>query len=95
MVDAQGKMQKLRILGTGHGAGLGAAVAIEIKECTFAPIHDHQGHVVSLIDAACKAYRYTAFGEETIINAQGEVILTSVVGNPWRFTNKRIDPGTG
>ncbi|CUI18102.1 rhs family protein (plasmid) [Candidatus Protochlamydia naegleriophila] len=65
----------------------------------FAPTHDHQGHVVGLIDAntgkPCEAYRYTTFGEETLINAQGAIIQTSEVGNPWRFASKRVDPETG
>ncbi|CUI18117.1 rhs family protein (plasmid) [Candidatus Protochlamydia naegleriophila] len=89
----------MRILGTCHGAELGAAVAIEIKGRAFAPTHDHQGHVVGLIDATtgkpCEAYRYTTFGEETLINAQGAIIQTSEVGNPWRFASKRVDPETG
>ncbi|WP_162264046.1 RHS repeat-associated core domain-containing protein [Candidatus Protochlamydia naegleriophila] len=99
MVDAKGQIQELRILGTGHGAELGAAIAIEIKGRAFAPNHDHQGHVVGLIDATtgkpCEAYRYTTFGEETLINAQGAIIQTSEVGNPWRFASKRVDPETG
>ncbi|CUI18111.1 rhs family protein (plasmid) [Candidatus Protochlamydia naegleriophila] len=99
MVDAKGQIQELRILGTGHGAELGAAIAIEIKGRAFAPTHDHQGHVVGLIDATtgkpCEAYRYTTFGEETLINAQGAIIQTSEVGNPWRFASKRVDPETG
>ncbi|CUI18079.1 rhs family protein (plasmid) [Candidatus Protochlamydia naegleriophila] len=99
MVDAKGQIQELRILGTGYGAELGAAVAIEIKGRAFAPTHDHQGHVVSLIDATTgqpsEAYRYTTFGEETLINAQGAIIQTSEVGNPWRFASKRVDPETG
>lgn len=99
MVDSQGLIQELRILGTSHGAELGAAVAIEIKGRIYAPVHDHQGHVVGLINAntgqPCEAYRYTTFGEETLINAQGKVIQSSEVGNPWRFASKRIDPETG
>ncbi len=46
-------------------------------------------------DQPCEAYRYTTFGEEALINAQGEVIPTSVVGNPLRFASKRIDLETG
>ncbi|WP_195155566.1 RHS repeat-associated core domain-containing protein, partial [Candidatus Protochlamydia phocaeensis] len=39
--------------------------------------------------------RYTAFGEETILNANGQDIAASQVGNPWRYASKRVDPETG
>ena len=42
-----------------------------------------------------ETYRYSAFGEETIFNAEGQSIADSQVGNPWRFACKRVDPETG
>ncbi len=98
-VDEKGQIQELRILGAGLESEMGSAVALELNGKTFAPIHDQQGHLACLIDSAtgqtAEAYRYTAFGEETIINAEGESIHHSQVGNPWRYACKRIDPETG
>jgi RHS repeat-associated protein len=65
----------------------------------LSPLHDRQGHVVCLIDPTTgqpvETYRYSAFGEETIYNAQGQQIANSQASNPWRFASKRIDPETG
>ncbi len=98
-VDANGKVQELRLLGTGINTEIGAAVLIEIQGRSFAPLHDHQGNVVCLLDAqtgeAVETYRYSAFGEEAIFNAQGEPLAASHIQNPWRFASKRIDPETG
>lgn len=98
-VDASGKIQELRLLGTGINAEIGAAILVEIQGRTFAPLHDHQGNVVCLLDAqtgeAIETYRYSAFGEEAIFNAQGEPLSASQIQNPWRFASKRVDPETG
>jgi len=85
VVDENGVIQELRILGEGLGAEIGAAVLYEIKEKTYVPIHDIQGSVVTLIDLATKrpveCYRYTAYGEE----------LTEDKLSPWRFASKRVE----
>ncbi len=93
-VDEHGEIKELRILGIGLGAEIGAAVAIEIDKRIFAPIHDHRGNVVSLIDTekgqTAQSYHYSAFGESKI--AASEI---QSVDNPWRFSSKRIDQETG
>ncbi len=98
-VDEKGQIQELRILGSGLESEMGSAVALELYGKIFAPIHDQQGHLACLVDSStgqtAEAYRYTAFGEETIINVEGESISDSQVGNPWRYACKRIDPETG
>lgn len=87
--DSDGKIIELRLLGIGKGAEIGAAVAIEIGEQVFAPVHDHAGHVVCLIDAStgvnAETYRYSAFGEELFEKAM----------SPWRFSSKRVDDESG
>lgn len=97
-VDAQGEIAELRILGIGIDAEIGAAVALELYGKTYAPIHDEQGNCSSLIDPATgqslETYRYSAFGEETIFNQNGEAIASTQVGNPWRFASKRVDSET-
>lgn len=90
--DAVGRIHTLRILGKGLGAEIGAAIALEIDGKTFAPLHDHRGNVVSLIDTAGKAaetYRYTSFGEEQIFDDSGMLSPHSHLENPWRFSSKR------
>ena len=98
-MNAQGEITELRVLGMGIDAEIGAAVALELGGEIYAPVHDRQGHVACLIDSAtgqvAEAYRYSAFGEETILNAHGQQMADSQVGNPWRFASKRIDPETG
>ena len=65
------------------------SVAFEIKGETYIPLHDIAGNVVRLIDPQnrqiLESYEYTAFGQVSIFNAEGEQEDTSIVGNPWQF----------
>ena len=49
-------MKEFRVLGLGKGLGegaeLGATVLIELEGVPYAPIHDHRGNVVCLVDPA-------------------------------------------
>ncbi len=98
-LDASGKMIELRVLGLEKGSEIGAAIACELGERFYAPIHDHQGSVRCLIDTNTRSvaefYRYSAYGLEEIFNEEGSHIQTSSVGNPWRFSSKRYDSQTG
>ncbi len=89
-VNAIGETTQLRVLGHGLGAEVGAAVAIEIGQKLYAPVHDHRGNVSCLIDAekgiAVEWYHYSAFGACTPFSMQYKP-----VDNPWRFSSKRID----
>lgn len=88
--DNQGHWIDLRILGVGLGAEIGAAVAIELPGKVYAPVHDSNGNVMTLLDAATgnvfEGYRYTAFGEENI---------PEETQNLWRYASKRKDDETG
>ncbi len=68
-VDDAGTLIEFRAIGQGLGAEIGAAVSLELRGNIYAPIHDHNGHVVAIVDAdngqVAEAYRYSAFGEET------------------------------
>lgn len=81
---------QLRILGVGLGAEIGASVAIEVEGKTYAPIHNHIGHITALIDTesgeTAQTYRYTAFGTQQ---------TEDKVANPWKFASKRHDDETG
>lgn len=84
-----GDITELRVLGTGKGAEIGAAVAIELHDEVYVPIHDPYGNVVTLLDlsgSVVENYRFTAFGEEQIFGTSA---------NPWRYSSKRFDPETG
>lgn len=98
-VNAEGIIEELRILGIGKGAEISAAVAIELRDEVYAPIHDHQGSVRCLINMrdqnVAEFYRYSAYGQEQIFDGGGNQIETSIVGNPWRFASKRYDSETG
>lgn len=91
------KITELRLLGIGKGAEIGSAVAIELDQKLYVPIHDHNGNIATLLDAAgdvVETYRYSAFGEEQIYDALGNQIEKSAVGNNWRYSSKRHDPET-
>ena len=85
VVDENGVIQELRILGEGLGAEIGAAVLCEIRGKTYIPLHDVQGSLITLLDLEFKkpveCCRYTAYGEE----------LTDQQLSPWRFASKRVD----
>ncbi len=89
MVDEQGNIIEMRVLGIGLAADIGAAVAIEQQGRVYAPIHDHRGSVRCLVDVnekkAVEYYRYTAFGEETIFNGQGEELKASEAEDSLAF----------
>ncbi len=75
------------------------AIAIEIKKETYIPIYDLQGNIACLLDhknrKVVESYRYSAYGEEKIINENRREISDSSVGNPWRYRGKRVDKETG
>ena len=58
-----------------------------------------QGNVACLIDGErrniVESYRYSAFGEEEIMNERGRVVSDSVIGNCWRYKRKRTDKELG
>jgi RHS repeat-associated protein len=94
--DETGKIIELRILGISKGAEIGASIAFELYGTISIPIHDHNGNVATLLDLegnTVETYRYTAFGEETIFNSNGDPL--SLSQNPWRFSSKRKDEETG
>lgn len=92
---SQGKCQELRLLGKNPRSLM---VALELQGTPYVPLHDFSGNVVCLLNhqgETVERYRYTAFGEEEILNPQGEKQLQSTVGNPWRYANKRLDEESG
>lgn len=91
-----GILKEFRTLGTGKGAEIGATIAIEIENLTYIPFHDHNGNISCLQNLQgeiIESYRYSAFGEEFIFDANNQP--TSNFLNPWRFASKRIDTETG
>lgn len=91
----KGKIETLKIPGL-HGDELAlSSVAFEIKGKTYAPVHDIAGNVIQLIDPKnrqiVESYRYSAFGEETIYNVNNDSEKVSLVSNPWRFAEKRVN----
>lgn len=87
--DKDGKIIELRLIGTGKGAEIGAAIAIEIGSKMYVPLHNHTGSVACILDGLtgeiAESYQYSAFGTEEFESA----II------PWRYSSKRIDNETG
>jgi len=67
MVNSRNKIVQLRILGSGKGAEIGSAVALELEGQTYVLIHDHAGNISMLVDLqtqkTTESYTYSAFGE--------------------------------
>lgn len=97
--DAFGRIQELRVLGLGLAGEAGAAVALELRGNIYAPIHDHRGSLVCLVDLATRQVaecsRTTAFGEEQLFNGAGQRISKDKALNPWRFASKRVEDEIG
>ncbi len=93
-----GHIIQLRVLGNGKGAELGAAIALELNQKVYAPIHDHRGNVCCLVDSetgiAVESYRYSAFGELKIYDSANVAQAYSTIANPWLFASKRLDAHT-
>ncbi len=91
-VNEAGAVLEFRILGRGRAAEIGATIALELQGNTYAPLHDHRGSIIGLIDIKSKdvteGYRFTAFGEE----AQS---TSTNLKSPWRYGSKRVDEESG
>ncbi|MFA6915646.1 MAG: RHS repeat-associated core domain-containing protein [Parachlamydiales bacterium] len=88
LINSEGKIEELRILGLGLGAEIGAAVVLELHDKVFIPIHDSFGNIVQILDmqgTIVESLSYTVYGEET----------NATFFTPWRFSSKRVDPETG
>lgn len=93
-MQSEGRIDEFFLMGRGNGI----AVSFEFKGQPFAPIYDHRGHVVCLLDSrgnVAECYRYSSFGEESIFDSMGKKLPTSFVGNPWRYACKRKDKDLG
>ncbi|MCB1136955.1 MAG: RHS repeat-associated core domain-containing protein, partial [Chlamydiia bacterium] len=89
-VDEKNRIVEWRTLGIGLGSEVGSAVAIEIDEKTYVPIHDHRGNISCLLDAdtggPIASARYSAYGE---MQTQGDW------KGAWMFSSKRMDAELG
>ncbi len=96
---SKGKIIQLRVLGSTPRAEIGAAIAIELSNQIYAPIHDLHGNVLALISLTtqetAESYQYSAFKEESVRDPTGEIHPRTQIKNPWRFSSKRIDEETG
>ena len=96
-IDKSGNLIEMRTLGMGINGEIGGAVLVESKDLVMTPVHDFRGNVTALINvddgSLIECYRYTAFGEEQLFDANGVCSKTALC--PWRFSSKRIDAETG
>lgn len=84
--DERGRLLELKILGLGIRGDIGAAVALEIGEQTYAPLHDFNGNIVVIVSPdgnIAEKHEIDAFGKEK----------SSTRLNPWRFSSKRSEEG--
>jgi RHS repeat-associated protein len=97
-LDEKGEIVELKIPSNPNNPE-SPAIAIEIKKEIYVPFYDLQGNIACLLDhnrrRVVESYRYSAYGEEEILNDRGRTVSDSSVGNPWRFKGKRVDKEVG
>lgn len=98
-IDAQGNIIQLRVPGIDGETLSSKSIGIEIKNKTYTPIHGIEGNIVALVEPVTssvqESYSYTAFGMESIYDSNGVIVKESVLGNPWRYSEKRVDKEIG
>ena len=85
LIDEDSNIKQLKVLGLGIKKDIGAAIAIELGNITYTPLHDLSGNIIALISPRgliVEKYDTNAFGKE---NSLKNYI------NPWRFCSKRHD----
>ncbi|SCA58805.1 hypothetical protein AB751O23_AP_00150 [Chlamydiales bacterium SCGC AB-751-O23] len=87
-------LKSFRSLDPSHDSEIGAAVGIELEGKAYIPFYDHRGSVAALCDPKTselkEAYKYDAYGQETVFDASGKELSHSALNNPWRFSSKRV-----
>lgn len=80
--NTQKKAEAIRILDNLKISERNSAIAIELNQKVYAPIHDLYGNVIALIsnNQIQEQYHYSAFGEEIIYKNSSK--------NPWRYLSK-------
>ena len=95
--DVERDIVELRVLG--KGSEIGTAIAVELDGKAYLPVHNHRGSITALVDidtnTVVESYRHNAFGEEQVFDSNGDAIEGSLIGNPWRYSSKRMDEETG
>lgn len=98
-VNEKGVIVELKVPSDPHHPQSSASCAIEIKKELYIPLYNLQGNITCLVEpvkrSIVETYRYSAFGEEEIINKKEGIVTESSVANPWRYQGKRIDQETG
>ena len=81
-----------------YGPGVDEILCMIRNGATYYYHRDALNSVVALTDEAgmvVESYQYDAFGKPSIFDAAGLQIGSSAIGNPYLFTGRRFDAGTG
>ncbi|MFH1776669.1 MAG: RHS repeat-associated core domain-containing protein [Candidatus Omnitrophota bacterium] len=83
-----------------YGMGIDEPICLTypIPLTTYYYHYDGLGSVTEITDATgnvVEKYEYDAFGNTIIRDASGKILYVSAIGNPYRFTGRRIDSETG
>ncbi|MEH3055298.1 MAG: DUF6531 domain-containing protein [Patulibacter minatonensis] len=76
----------------------GHTLAVHQAAATRYPVHDPRGAVAAYVDGAgtlLEAYRFSAFGEPTVLDPGGAVLPSSALGLPPEFSGQRWLPESG
>jgi RHS repeat-associated protein len=86
-MDETGRLLEFKVLGLGIKGDIGAAVAIELGNRIYAPLHDFSGNIIALISSEGQideCFAMDAFGKEK---------YKKYSSNPWRYCSKRTEEG--
>ena len=81
-----------------HGPGIDEPLAVHGPGGTRHYLADAHGSPQALVDdtgAVVESYRYSAFGQTTVLDAGATELNGSVLGNPYGFTGRELDSTTG
>ncbi len=85
--DEEGRLLEFKALGLGVKGDVGGAIAIEIADVIYAPLHDFRGNIIALLASDGR------IAEQYDIDAFGTRQLSASSLNPWRFCSKRSEEG--
>jgi len=99
VIDDNGTITALKIPLDPQHPERSPSIAFELIGKTFAPIYDLFGNLALLLDpktaTVSESYRYSAFGEEALFDANQHPIPKSKLANPWRYRDRYKDDETG
>ncbi len=98
VADLDGDGNLLRTYVWGQGIDNLLSFTDHSSNVTYYAIKDHQNTVIAMADASgvvVESYEYDAYGNTTLLDASGNELSESVIGNRYLFQGREYDSATG